>query len=436
MVARRVSYSTLPLWRPLSLGPLAHSPFAGVSSRALFVSAHFVRHVLALPLTHASSSGARLQPQSIVSRSSTQASRFCSRGALTFCFPFSSSVVHDRLMHLSCPLYRRSCSLIPWCFGTPNLPTHRCGAALDVTLSTPSLPSCVTVHSGSNCCSLAPLCCLLLSSDHMLCPCHLHASLPTSAHSSLPRVRDWSSVAAACHHSLSVWHQSWLTSLAHSLTFLRRASTLFDSLTRILFDCASLHLVVARIPPRTRQPLWWNDACYHALVARNGSWRDFRRSGSHEDQARFRLLRQQFHSIVRSSRTPLLERVAWFCDVPLPPCSQACLLSRPPHLGKSWHGQTWPKLVLAKLGIGQTWFDQTWFWPNLDLAEVGVGHRWFGPTWQNTMAKLRLAEVGNARCIRSSCRKFRRCLLFRGSVGGTGAETTLRMPWKAVLKAS
>ena len=52
-----------------------------------------------------------------------------------------------------------------------------------------------------------------------------------------------------------------------------------------------------------REPLWWNDACYHALVARNGSWRDFRRSGSHEDQARFRLLRQQFHSTIRSSRT-------------------------------------------------------------------------------------------------------------------------------------
>ena len=41
----------------------------------------------------------------------------------------------------------------------------------------------------------------------------------------------------------------------------------------------------------------------HALVARNGSWRDFRRSRSPEDQARFHLLRQQFHSTVRSSRT-------------------------------------------------------------------------------------------------------------------------------------
>ena len=95
-----------------------HSPFAGVSSRALFVSAPFMRHMLALPLTHASNSGAHLQPQSVVSRSSTQASRFCSRETPTFGSPFSSSVVYDRLMHLFCPLCMRSCSLIPWCFAT------------------------------------------------------------------------------------------------------------------------------------------------------------------------------------------------------------------------------------------------------------------------------------------------------------------------------
>ena len=55
----------------------------------------------------------------------------------------------------------------------PDRPTHRCGAALDIILSSPSLSACVTVHSGSNCCPLAPLCCLLLSSNHMLCSCRL-----------------------------------------------------------------------------------------------------------------------------------------------------------------------------------------------------------------------------------------------------------------------
>ena len=106
-------YPTLPLWRPLSLGPLTHSPIVGVSSRALFVSFHFYApHALALPLTHASSSGARLQPQSIVSRSSHTGIPLLLAG------DSSGSVVHDRPMHLFCPLCRRSCSLIPWYFGT------------------------------------------------------------------------------------------------------------------------------------------------------------------------------------------------------------------------------------------------------------------------------------------------------------------------------
>ena len=78
--------------------------------------------------------------------------------------------------------------------------------------------------------------------------------------------------------------------------------TLFNSLTHILFDGAALHSrrrpTVSR--PRRKQPLWSNDACYHA---RHGSLRDFRRSGSQKDQARFRCVRQQFHSTVRSSRT-------------------------------------------------------------------------------------------------------------------------------------
>ena len=205
MVAKRVSRSTLPLWRPLSLGPLTHSPFAGalthspfagVSSRALFVSAHFMRHTLALPLTHVSSSGARLQPQSIVSRSSTQA---------------DAPLLHivQEILQFHSLVFRNP----------PDLPTHRCGAALDIILSTPFLQSCVTINSGSNCCS-APLCFLpttccapvTLTFTRLL-------SLPNPFHPpSLLRVRDWSTVVASCHHSLSVWHQSVL---AHPLTFLR-----------------------------------------------------------------------------------------------------------------------------------------------------------------------------------------------------------------------
>ena len=135
-------------------------------------------------------------------------------------------------------------------------------------------------------------------------------SLPLSQLSPLPsllHIRDWSTVVASCHHSFHEWHQSLLAHVSCSVPdFPARVSTL-DPLqlpTQILFDSASLHSrrrsTVSR--PRRRQPLWWSDACHRALVARNGSWRDFRCSGAHEDQTRFRLMRKQLHSTIPSSR--------------------------------------------------------------------------------------------------------------------------------------
>ena len=196
-----------------------------------------------------------------------------------------------------------------------DVPTHRCGAALDIILATRSLSCHVAVHCGSTCCSVAPLCCPLLASDHFLCSCRVNLPqfVPASpGHSSttMPRVRDWSSVVASCHARLTEWHQFVLSLSSSPLPSTpQRVSALdavFSSLTQILFVGASFHARrrPATTPPcfRRRQPLWWNDACFRALVARNGSWRDFRRSGSQEDRSRFRFLRQQFHSTVRSSR--------------------------------------------------------------------------------------------------------------------------------------
>ena len=224
----------------------------------------------------------------------------------------------------------------------PDLPTHRCGAALDIILSSPSLSACVTV----SCCPLAPLCCPLLSSDHILCSCGLDILQapvsPVSAHWPLPRVRDFSTVVASCHHSLSAWHQSVLACGSGPLPDFPECAYSF---TRILCGCASHHS--RRRPgssPRTRKPLWWNGACYHALVARNGSWRDFCRS---EDQARFHLLRQQFHSTVRSPRTRYWNE--WLGSVtslsrraPRLACSLIRRTFRPPVVAdlcqKQWHG--------------------------------------------------------------------------------------------------
>ena len=179
---------------------------------------------------------------------------------------------------------------------------------------------------------------VLLSSWHSP-----NSSVSLFSPSPLPRVYDWSTVVAACHHSLSAWHQSVLAHVSGPLPdFPEHASvldSLFDSFTRILCGFASHHS--RRRPgsrPRTRQPLWWNDACYHALVARNGSWRDFRRSGSLEDQARFRLLRQQFHSTVRSSRTHFWNE--WLGSV-------TCLSHRAPRLACSLVRRTFRSSVVT-----------------------------------------------------------------------------------------
>ena len=91
----------------------------------------------------------------------------------------------------------------------------------------------------------------------------------------MPRVRDWSSVVVSCHASLTEWHQYVLNLSSSPLPSTpQRVSALdavFSSLTQILFDGASFHSRrrPATTPPcfRRRQPLWWNDACFRAIVA-------------------------------------------------------------------------------------------------------------------------------------------------------------------------
>ena len=221
MVARRVSCSTLQLRRPLSLGPLAHSPFAGASSQPLHVSAHSMPRILAFPPTLASSSGARSQPQSIASRSSTRALRFFLQGTPTFGSPYFSSVVHDRLMHLFCLLCRRSCSLVPWFFGTLLifLPTVLVLLWTSFSLRLLSQPASLSTRVRIAAplrlfvapCSLPTTCCALvvLTFPRLLCllfqpirPCNVCTTGPL-----------WITV------SLLGTSPSWPTSLAHSLTF-------------------------------------------------------------------------------------------------------------------------------------------------------------------------------------------------------------------------
>ena len=153
-----------------------------------------------------------------------------------------------------------------------DVPTHRCGAALDIIFATRSL-SChgSAVHCGSIRCSVA-----------LCCPWSTFPSLFLPAQASPPPCLAFAT--ASCHASLTEWHQSVLSPSSAPLNAFPLWA-LSSAPSPRSFDGASLH---SRRRPATtpctrrRQPLWWNDACFRALVARNGSWRDFRRlRGSH-----------------------------------------------------------------------------------------------------------------------------------------------------------
>ena len=151
-----------------------------------------------------------------------------------------------------------------------DVPTHRCGAALDIILATRSLSCHVAVHRGSICCSVAPLCCPLFASDHFLCSCRVNFPqfVPASPGltSTMPRVRDWSSVVASCHVSLTEWHQSVLSLSSSPLSSAPQRVSALDavsSLTQILTLAARHHstlhsqeatpVVERRLLPRPRR---------------------------------------------------------------------------------------------------------------------------------------------------------------------------------------
>ena len=133
----------------------------------------------------------------------------------------------------------------------PDPPTHRCGSGHHFLNTFSS--GCVTVHSGSNCCSLAPLCCPLLSSNHMLCSClDIHqASLSLSNSTLFPcpvcvTGQLWLPLAI----SLSAWHQSVLAQVsAHSLTFLRVLPVWTVSSTPSRKSSSTVHLFTLVVAP-------------------------------------------------------------------------------------------------------------------------------------------------------------------------------------------
>ena len=286
-----------------------------------------MRHMLAFPLTVATSSGARSQPQSIASRSSTQAPHFFLRGTPTFGSPFSSSVVHVRLMYLFCPLYRRSCSLIPSYFGTSLifLPTVVVLLWTSLSLRLLSQPASLSTRVRIVVplrlfvapCSLPTTCCALVVFTILRLLCLLFQPIrPCSVCTTGPL---WLLLAITV--SLLGTSPSWPTSLAHSLTFLRVLPLWTLSLTL----SRGSSLVVLRITLVVAPgPAHGQGSLSGGMMRVNTLWLLATAHGVTFAALGLLRIRPPPSTVSQHSsflQDPLLERVAWFCDVPLPPCS-------------------------------------------------------------------------------------------------------------------
>ena len=158
----------------------------------------------------------------------------------------------------------------------------------------------------------SPSCCLALGSDPFLCVPFPAVDVQEphrfpSARRNFPVVQDWEPVLLAAGAKLDDWEAALQELPVPCCGLPQRcsiASALFDNLVAILWDdtAKSVHPRLPDVPRHRRWPGWWTDACFHALVARNAAWRDFRRSNLSEDCALFSSRRLHFHLLIRTTR--------------------------------------------------------------------------------------------------------------------------------------
>ena len=179
---------------------------------------------------------------------------------------------------------------------------------MPTSLCTKAIPA---VHS------VSPSCCPALGSDHYLCvlsvPSLLSHELPaqTRAQRCFPIVEDWCPVLVSAQESLVRWAcvvQQCLQSepggaARHSL----QMNNLFSQFCNILWNHARPPDRDTR-RPLPRQPRWWTNECFRALVGCYSAWRAYRRSGSLSNYFRFSHSRLLFHRLVRSSRRAFWRR--------------------------------------------------------------------------------------------------------------------------------
>ena len=210
------------------------------------------------------------------------------------CIAYVSLMLHDHGLTLASP---------------HGHTTHRAGAALDLVFASPGLVHSVETHNGTSTgcsCQDRSACCPLLVSDHFavsvtLAKSVIHASPKPQV--KWPRVKDWAALLRSCRHELSSWSSLLSSCLPELLSLsspMRRASLdiLYAELCTIIWSFAG----PARMQGVPKQPSWWNDACYDALVARNAAWRRRRRHPCPETEQEFRTARNSFHRVVRREK--------------------------------------------------------------------------------------------------------------------------------------
>ena len=152
------------------------------------------------------------------------------------------------------------------------------------------------------CCNHAPGCCPLLGSNHCLCVAAttLRRQVRAQVPRCLPPLRDWHPVLLRAHNNLVGWAQEVDTCLCGDIPSNEHHRVrIVDFLYHRMVSILSWHVPHQHRSRHRCQPSWWSPECLALRVARNGAWRDFRRSRSPETYSRFRVARMPFHRTVR-----------------------------------------------------------------------------------------------------------------------------------------
>ena len=187
-------------------------------------------------------------------------------------------------------------------------PTHTRGAALDLVIASPAVVESVHVHNPQCDCEDSNLCCPLLASDHFANEINLHKRLLSSVSQppmQVRQVRDWEALIHAQAKHLQRWSDNLailLSTTAHMSTEARRQQldVSYRDFLKIVWD-AEPGLYRCPRANAQRQPSWWNDDCFDAMVARNAAWRQ--RNRFPELDSNFRAARNHFYRVFRRAKT-------------------------------------------------------------------------------------------------------------------------------------